>query len=106
MNGWKIVRIPTVSKLTNECFDLYSSMRNVLYAVNNIAGNNSSVEIVFFHERQGEVSIYLFSHFSGACDDRHIISQHFTTASYQFAELDSFSCEIIYSKIMNSTQGC
>lgn len=65
MNGWKIIRIPTVLELTDECFGLYSSMRNVLYAVNNIAGNNSSVEIVFFHERQGEVSIYLFSHFRG-----------------------------------------
>lgn len=46
MNGWKIVRIPTVSKLTNECFDLYSSMRNVLYATYNVAGNSSSIEIV------------------------------------------------------------
>lgn len=107
MNGWKIVRIPTVSKLTNECFDLYSSMRNVLYATYNVAGNSSSIEIVFSHEKQGEVSIYLFSHSAGAFDSQHIISQHLTTASYQFEVLDSYAIEIIYSSIMdNSTRGC
>lgn len=107
MNGWKIIRIPTITELTDECFDLYSSLRNVLYAIYNVAENNSSIEIVFSHEKQGEVSIYLFSHFTGAFDSQHIISQHLTTASYQFEALDSYASERIYSRIMdNSTRGC
>lgn len=107
MNGWKIVHIPTVSELNDECFDIYSSLRNVLYALNNFAENNSSVEITFLHENQGEISIYLFTHFTEVFDSRHIISQHLTTASYQFEEINPLACEKIYSRIMaDSTRGC
>ena len=45
MKGWKIIRIPTVSELTDECFDIYSSLRNVLYTFHSIAKNNSSIEV-------------------------------------------------------------
>lgn len=107
MDGWKIIRVPTVPESTNECLDLHSSMRNVLYAASNFADNNSSIEIVFFHENQGEISIYLFSHFTGAISIRSVISQHLTTASYQFEEMDPLFCEKIYSVITESgAKGC
>lgn len=108
MNGWKITRIPTISETIDECFELYSSLRSVLYAIHSSARNNTSLEIMFFHENQGEVSIYLFTHALGAYANKHIISQQLVAASYQFEELDSHVCETIYEGIIRccSTQGC
>lgn len=108
MKGWKIIRIPTVLETTNECFDLYSSMRSILYAAHTTAGNNSSIEIVFAHDKQGEISIYLFSHFfGGALETQQIISQHLSSASYQFEELDVATCENVYSTIIRKcSDGC
>ena len=108
MKGWKISRIPTVLETTNECFDLYSSMRSILYATHTISGNNTSLEIVFAHDKQGEISIYLFSHFfGGELETQQIISQHLSSASYQYEELDASSCEEIYAAIMRKcSDGC
>lgn len=80
MSGWKIIRIPTVSILNDECFEPYSSLRNVLYIAKNFVKDNSRIEITFLHENQGKISIYRFTHFTEAFDGRRIISQQITTA--------------------------
>lgn len=107
MKGWKIIRIPTVSELTDECFDIYSSLRNVLYTFHSIAKNNSSIEVSFVHENRGEIAIYFFSHSTDAFDSQHIISQHLSSASYQFEELDYIASNKVYERIeINCMQGC
>lgn len=104
MKGWRIVRIPTVSRPDGDCFDICSSIKTVLYAVHNIAGNNSSIEMVFSHENRGEISIYIFSHVTGALDSGDIISQQLETAAYQFEEMDSLTCEKIYDEIQQKIE--
>lgn len=107
MKGWKIIRIPTVSELTDERFDLYSSLRSVLYTFHSIAKNNSSIEVSFVHENRGEIAIYFFSHSTDAFDSQHIISQHLSSASYQFEELDYIASNKVYERIeINCIQGC
>ena len=100
MKGWRITRIPTILDSTENSIDLLSSMRSVLYSISSRFDANESIEIVFFHEKKGEISIYMFFHSLGEKGYSQFISQQLSNSFYQYEELGKEDSESIYQTII------
>lgn len=102
MKAWKITRVPIVAGTTDEHIDI-CSMKTILYNVHSSSDSSSSIELVFLHENESEISIYLFSHAVDASGIDHVITQQLAAAGYQFEVVDTLACKRVYNLLRQSS---